>query len=301
MHKPIAHTRPRWIAALLASCGLLFAVGAPSGLRAQQLEVIDLQYRLANDLIPILQPLLDADGVLTGTDDKLFVRTSPANLEQIRQAVAALDRAPRQLLITVGQGTVTNLDAASARGSATIGDGDVQVGVNRPPGPDSGAQVVVRGQRQEAELRNVSSVRALEGYETYIAVGQSVPITSTQVVTGWGGSSVQQSTTYHDVTTGFYATARVSGDRVTLEISPRQQENRPGAGTIRTGNVAVRSSAGTVQTRSVVSTVSGQLGEWMELGAVRETDADAQAGLLVWGRRSGSSEYSAWVKVDEAN
>jgi type II secretory pathway component GspD/PulD (secretin) len=83
----------RRIAASLAALALLQVVVAPTGAYAQQLEIIDLQYRLATDLIPVLAPLLDAGGVLTGTDDKLFVRTSPANFAQIREAVARLDRA----------------------------------------------------------------------------------------------------------------------------------------------------------------------------------------------------------------
>lgn len=235
---------------------------------AQELEIIELQYRRAEDVIPIVQPLLDPGGVLSGLDEKLLVRTTPENLEQIRAAVAALDRPQRQLLITVGQGTVTDLDSAGARGSATIGGGDVQVGVNRPPAGEPGAQVVVSGRQQQASLRNSSSVRTLDGSETWIGMGQSLP-------------------NYRDVSTGFYATARVSGDLVTLEISPRQQEYRRAAG------------AGSMQTRGADSVVTGRLGEWIPLGAVRESASGSRSGLLVWGRRDGTSEYSAWVKVEE--
>ena len=41
------------------------------------------------------------------------------------------------------------------------------------------------------------------------------------------------------------------------------------------------------------------LGEWIELGAVREAQSGSSSGLLVWGRHTGTSEYSARVKVDE--
>jgi hypothetical protein len=166
--------------------------------RAQDLQVIDLHYRLADEIIPILQPLLEAGGVLTGVDDVLFVRTSPANLEQIRQAVAAIDRAPRQLMITVGQGTVRTSDSAAVHGSAVIGGGDARV-------------LAQAGSRSQlAEMNNMSSIRTLEGNETYIAVGQSGPYTS--------------------ASTGFYATARVSGESVTLEVSSRQQRMIAGHG-----------------------------------------------------------------------
>ncbi len=252
---------------------------------AQELAIIELRHRRAEDVIPVVQPLVEPGGVVSGVDDKLLVRTSPANLAQIRAALEVIDRPQRQLLITVGQGTMTDTGTARARGSATIGGGDVQVGVNRPPSAQSGVQASVRGGSQQASLRNLSSVRTLEGSETWIAVGQSVPFTTSTVAPGWGGT-VQRSTTFRDVSSGFFATARLNGDLVTLEISPRQQQFRPSG------------TGGTVQTRGANTVVNGRLGEWMQVGAVREASSGSETGLLVWGRQTGSAEYSAWVKVD---
>jgi type II secretory pathway component GspD/PulD (secretin) len=254
---------------------------------ARELQLIELRYRLAEEILPVVQPLLEPGGVLTGADDVLFVNTSPANFEQIRQAVEMLDRRPRQLMITVGQGTVTRDDRTDLRGTATVGSSDAQVGVNAPPGEDRGAAVGVRSASQSANLHNTSSVRTLEGTETYIAIGQLVPLTTTQVVPGPRKPLEYTSTEFRDVSTGFYATVRLRGETVTLEVSPRQQRLR-GA-----------STAPVVETAGLVSTVSGPLGEWIPLGAVQETGGGDTTGLLVWGRRSAESRYSAWVKVDE--
>jgi hypothetical protein len=270
-----------WLAAGAATVAWLACAVA----LAQELTIIDLRHRRAEDVIPVVQPLVEPGGVVSGVDAKLLVRTSPANLAQIRAAVESIDRPQRQLLITVGQGTVTDTSTGRARGSATIGNGDVQVGVNRPPSSQSGVQASVRGGSQQASLRNLSSVRTLEGSETWIAVGQSVPFTTTTVTPGWGGA-VQRSTTFRDVSSGFFATARLNGDLVTLEISPRQQQFQPS----RTG--------GTVQTQGANTVVNGRLGEWMQVGAVREASSGSETGVLVWGRQTGSAEYSAWVKVD---
>lgn len=237
-----------FIATLLATAAL--ALPLRSG--AQDLQIIELRHRLADDVLPVVRPLLAEGGVLTGIDGLLFVRTSPGNLEQIRDAIAAIDRAPRQLLITVGQDTAGGSSSAGVRGTVVIGN-------------DSSARVRVGGGSQQADLRNVSSIRTLEGNETYIAVGQSTP--------------------YRAADTGFYATARVSGDTVTLEISPRQQRFAGRGGVVESGGAT--------------TTVSMPLGEWIELGAVRETTAGSTGGLLVWGRHGGASEYSAWVKVEE--
>lgn len=272
-------------ALLLALAALVALVG--SAATAQELEVIELRYRLAEDVIPIVQPLVSPGGVITGTDRVLFVRTSPANLEQIRQALAMLDRRPRQVSITVGQGTATGAQATGLRGAASVGSGDARVGINVPPAAGTGVAVGVRSSSEQADLRNVSTVRALEGTETWISIGQAAPLPAAQVVPGPRGVHGHPYVEYRDVSTGFYATVRLGGDLVTLEISPRQQRLQS----------TERGTA--VATAGSTSTVSGRLGEWIPLGAVSEADAGGSSGLLVWGRRSSESQYSAWVRVDE--
>jgi len=262
-------------------------VVAPS-VQAQSLATIPLHYRTAEDLLPILQPLVPQDAAITGTGDMLFVRADAATLGHIREAVASLDRAPRQLLISVGQVTNAKGSDTSVRGSGTIGSGDLQVGVNRPPQASTGGQVVVRSGTASDDVRNVSSVRALEGYETYVSLGQSRPFTSTTIT---GGAHyppvVSHSTGFRDVQTGFYATPRVSGDRVTLEISSRQQRF--------TGDA--RSAP--VTTGSLTTTVSGRIGEWIQIGGSVDGAAGSDSGLVTWGTRSELTQYAAWVKVDE--
>jgi len=88
------------------------------------------------------------------------------------------------------------------------------------------------------------------------------------------------------VSTGFYATAHLNGDAVTLVISPRQQSYD-------------RSRGGSIHTAGMDSTVTARLGEWVELGAARESGSASDSGLLVWGRHSAQSQYSVWLKVDE--
>lgn len=273
--------------ALLAGLLSTVPVVAPDA-QAESLEQIPLQYRMAEELLPILQPLVPAGSVVTGTGNVLFVRADAATLRQVRDAVASLDRAPRQLLITVGQATGAQGSGTSVRGSGTIGSGDVQVGVNRPPATNAGGQVVVRSGTARDDIRNISSVRALEGYETYVSLGQSHPVTSTTVT---GGAHyppvVSQSTEFRDVQTGFYATPRVSGDRVTLEISPRQQRST-GSG-----------RDAPVTTGSITTTVAGRLGEWLQIGGSTDSSGGSDRGLGTWGTRAELTQYSAWVKVDE--
>jgi type II secretory pathway component GspD/PulD (secretin) len=276
------------IARALCAGFLVAVLSSAPGVRAEPLESIPLHYRTAEELLPILQPLLPRGAAITGTGNVLFVRADAATLGQLRAAVANLDRAPRQLLITVGQSTGAQGGGTSVRGSGTIGSGNVQVGVNQPPAPSAGGRVVVRSSTESDDVSNVSSVRALEGYETYVSFGQSHPVTSTTVTGGVHYPAIiSQSTEFRDVQTGFYATPRVNGDRVTLEISPHQQRS--------TGDA----HDAPVTTGGIATTVSGRLGEWMQIGGSADSFAGSNRGVVTWGTRSKLTQYTAWVKVEE--
>ncbi|HEX6571692.1 MAG TPA: hypothetical protein VF055_06685 [Steroidobacteraceae bacterium] len=276
--------RTAWLACMLA----LLTSGVPPRLSAESLEAIPLQHRLAEELIPMLEPLLPLGAALTGAGDVLLVRADAATLQQVRAALATLDRPPRQLLITVGQSTGRSAREAGVRGSATIGSGDVQVGVNRPPATEPGARVEVQDRQDRTDIRNVSSVRALEGHEAYVAVGESRPFTSTSTAgDGRHGPVYGQTTQHREVQTGFFATPRVSGDRVTLEISPTQQQFGNGP----------RPAA--VATQTLTTMVTGRLGEWIELGGVDDSRRGDATGLVTWGTRTELTQYAAWVKVEE--
>jgi len=232
--------------------------------------------------------LIPSGAALSGMGDVLLVRADAATLEQVRAAVATLDRAPRELLITVGQASTLDRGTTSVRGSGTISSGNVQVGVNQPPQATSTAQVAVRHATSDDQLHDVSTVRALEGYEAWVSMGETRPFTSSSVVGAGGqhGSVVVQTNEYRDVHSGFYVTPRLSGDRVTLEISPTQQRID-----------AARPEA--VATRSVTTTVSGQLGEWIPLGGASSSRDGQSTGLVTYGTRSENGSYDAWVKVEE--
>jgi type II secretory pathway component GspD/PulD (secretin) len=133
-------------------------------------------------------------------------------------------------------------------------------------------------------------VRVMEGREAYVRVGQSVPVRGREVRrTMVGGKMVEQvvdSTQYHDIATGFYVLPRLSGDRVTLDISPQRE-------------ALSRQVPGGVSVQSVVTTVSGQLGEWIEIGGIGQDAAGRQALLLGSVATTVSDIRRVQVRVDE--
>lgn len=285
-------------AAGLCVTALLMGVLATTGAHAQQtvLEVIPLRYRTAPEVIPILQPMLAREGSMSGYQGQLVVRTTPANLEEIKRILARLDTAPRQLVITVRQGIEAARSSSTAEVSGSVGGehGRVTVPGNRDP---RGGNVVLRDGDDHVRLhalegsgsqgeRNTQSVRVMEGREAFLRVGQSVPVRERQVQRSVvGGRVVEQvveTTQYRDAAGGIYVLPRVSGDRVTLDISAQRES-------------LSRQAHGAVNVQGLVTTVSGRLGEWIEIGGTGRDVSGQQSVLL--GRTATATHESGRVQI----
>jgi type II secretory pathway component GspD/PulD (secretin) len=261
---------------------LLLACGA---VRAEEVEVIALKYRTADQLIPTLSPLVEPGGGLSGMQSTLIIRSSRRNIEQLRQVIATLDRLPRKLLISVRQDAAATSGDRGARVSGTIGSGDVRVGVNEPPRAE-GATVTLHDSRSARDERITSRVQALEGSPAYIAVGQEVPVQQSIITHSPTGSITQSTVQYRNISTGFYVTPRLAGERVFLDIAT-QAAAPAGYG------------PGSANVQQVQSSASGRLGEWFQLGGIDQSAMRSQSGILQGTRETRGSINSVWVKVEE--
>jgi hypothetical protein len=285
-------TARRWLA------GLLLVAWTGIGALAQQtvLEVIPLRYRTAPEVIPIIQPMLAREGSVSGYQGQLVVRTTPANLEEIKRVLASLDTAPRQFLISVRQDAEALRSRSAAELSGSVGGehGRVTVPGSRDP---RGGNVVLRDGDDHVRLhvlegsgsqsdRSMQSVRVMEGREAFLRIGEAVPVRERQVQRSVvGGRVVEQvveTTQYHDAASGIYVRPRVSGDRVTVDVSAQRESLSPQA---HRG----------VNVQGVVTTVSGRLGEWIEIGGMGGETGKAQSALL--GRSSAEARDSRRVLI----
>ena len=277
----------------------VFAIPPAVG-QSTVLEVIPLKYRTAEQIIPVLKPLLDPQGSMSGMQSQLIIRTSPANLADLKKVLASIDTMPRRLMITVRQDADLYRDQTTAEISGRVSSGDTTMVI-----PGSGSIVTARRGNDVARARvdstrsvdndrNTQTLQVLEGSSAFIRIGHSVPVTpryaTRTVVNGRIVEDVGSTTEYRDVTTGFYALPRVVGDRVTLEISPERDtlaRHDPGL------------PRGSVNVQRATTTVSGRLGEWIEVGGVVQNASTQQSVTL--GRTAGSSNDNRRIllKVDE--
>lgn len=240
-----------------------------------ELEVVTLQHRNAQDVLPIIQPLMDKDGVASGINNQLILRTSPHNLAEIKKLLEQIDTAPRRLKITVMQ----NVDSETVRRLTEV-SGNISLGsdarIRMRGGRDDGgltAEAVQGADRVRARVYSTRSLEAdkktqqiqvLEGGRARVSVGQSVPYTQHQVVRSPWKTQVIEDTQYREVSSGFYVLPRLNGDRVTLEISAQNDTLTPNSG-----------NQTTTRMQQMNTTVSGRLGEWLVLGdTFQQTEGD---------------------------
>jgi hypothetical protein len=276
----------RW-ARLLA--GMLLPVAG----WAQQLEVITLKYRNAEQVIPILQPLVAPGGTISGMNNRLIVRTTPANLDELKRVLDVVDARPRQLVISVRQDADVEQRRRGAQvsGSADLGNaGQVTVPGRPRPGNATlnagGLEAQVYSSDSQRTDRLSQSVRVLEGSAALIRIGQSVPIQSRQVIVGPGGALTQQSTQYQDADSGFYVKPRVNGDTVTLEISTANDR-------------VISPSTGASSLQQVHTVVSGRLGQWIELGATGAQRSRDESVILRRSDEAGRDQRRVMLRVEE--
>jgi hypothetical protein len=160
---------------------LALALLAGAAAAQQALEILTLRHRTADQVMPALRPLLEPGATLSGQGNRLFVRASAANLDDLRLALEALDRPARRLQISV------RFDASREQSQAS------------------------------AEERVDQRVQALEGARAVIYSGRARPVR--QRIQTPGGVIPQEITVLHDQATGFEVVPRVSGKGLTLEIA----------------------------------------------------------------------------------
>jgi hypothetical protein len=255
---------------------LMLMTAAPIAVRAQPIDVISLRYRTADDVLPLLRPFVEPGGALTGQGNQLFMRVSPANRRQIEQMLAQLDRAPKQLLITVRQ------DRASESSERRVGaDGSVTITTR---GVTGSGTLAARDDRSIGTRNAEQSVRVIEGGRATIAMGAAVPFTFRRwLPQAGGGWIVTGDTVFYEAITGFQVRPQVAGDVVTLEITPE--------------DAALHGMS--AERVRVATQVQVRLGEWVALGGADARSSSAQTGLLSAGNELRSSQRGVWVKVDE--
>ena len=97
---------------------------------------------------------------------------------------------------------------------------------------------------------------------------------------------VQDGVEYRDVSSGFYVLPRISGDIVTLMVSPQLSRVTP-------------NQAAIFDVQNVETTVSGKLGEWIIIGGATQHFSDNDKRNAISTKRNGQERRNVLIKVEE--
>lgn len=268
--------------------------------QAQQmnLEVIPLANRTADQLIDVIQPLLVPGASISGMNNQLIIKSTRANITQIKQLLNTIDKPLRRLLITVNQGQNINTIDQSQSVNGRITSGDVSIS-NRSmtsrnhdvviSGTDSeGNQNAYQTSERETqtEKNHSFSVQTLEGQPALIQSGLSVPVQNQNTVFTRNGVIVSDSVEYVNATSGFYVLPKINGNRVTLMVAPNL-----------TSVIGQVSPSFVVQ--NVQTTVSGLIGEWIDIGGLDTSTRGNNRGILSGSQNQQADSRTILIKVEE--
>jgi hypothetical protein len=189
---------------------VLAALLAPAAEDA--VEILPLRYRTADEVLPVLQPLVEGHGAITGSGTQIFVRASPERIAQVKRLLATLDTRPLDLWITVRQ-------AADRERTGTFG------GVTRRENVRQG-------------------VRGLDGRPAEILIAREVAVHGREAVITLGGLAIVDDVWFQTLGTGFSVVPRVLPDGFSLDIVTRHAPGGSPAGTEHELRTSVAGSLG---------------------------------------------------------
>lgn len=265
---------------LIRLCAVLALASSCSFAQAAS-EVIQLHFRMAQDVLPMAQSVLGHEGRASAYGNQLIVNASQDKIDELRSVLEQIDTEPRRLLITVDtQGNQYNRERGYQT-DGTIGGrhGEIVIGQGEQRGRDQVRIIRNNTQNRDGSQR---TVQALEGSAALVQIGQSIPLRSTHY--GPYGQ-VQEHTEYRSVNQGFYVTATVHGNNVQIEIDSQNDRRSQ-----QYNNV--------IDTQSTSSRVSGRLGEWISVSAINQDSNQRQDGFLQKRYSTGQEDSQLQIKVE---
>lgn len=263
---------------LLLLLVLFFA--ASNALAQREITAITVNYASPEQLVSVLAPLLSEGSSVRHFQNKLILNATPEELAKTRELLQQLDRAGRQLLVSVRTDSSGSSNRSGVDVDSVIRSGDVVI-TNNNGGRSTESRTIVRTQSTrgtQADNGN-QAVRVTEGMPAYIATGVSAP---TQTLTvGPNGQRVYQQD-FVSAVAGFYATTWLNGDtvRISIDQSNDQFEGR------------------SIATQQLQSEVSGRLGQWLPIGVVSQSASRQDSGIGSRGQSGQSTSTQLFLKVE---
>ncbi len=249
-------------------------------LQAQEIEILRLQYRTADKMLPLVQPLMAPGSALAGRGNELFLRAPSVNAAEIKRLIAALDHAPRALVITISDSPgVEKVRPADAAGGVTIASGDASAG-GAAGNPRAG------NERTLAARASAQTLRINEGERVRVALPTANAFTARRRSAQDNGSRIASDHTLsYEAIADFFLRVEIAGDIALLDVAPVDPA------------IAVAAA----DQSSLAAQVQARLGDWVELARDRVRPAAGPGDALTGAAHANAEPKNVWLKINFAD
>jgi hypothetical protein len=247
-------------------------------------KIIELQHRFAEDILPIIQPLVGNDGAATGMQNHLIIRASPEKMIEIEKIISTLDVERQILKITVSH--QNNLQTADESVAVSVRKriGNVSISTRKYPrnAPD-GAQFDIENKQSNVRSNGNQFINVMDGERAYIKIGQSMPYTQELLTLTRRYMRVQKTTEFIDISTGFSVRPRTIGNQIELEITPR---------------IAQLNQNKYIDFEELSTIVRVNRGEWLELASTMQQKDEVSRAILSRKNSDQSQSNALSIRVE---
>jgi type II secretory pathway component GspD/PulD (secretin) len=250
-----------------------------------EIAVIKVNYREAADLLPLVQPLLSAEGKasLDERTNSIIVIDTSASVAKIQAFVASMDKPAEQVKVRFRfQETSLSTDRdVSTSGKYSGEHGSVAIG----GAEEDGVHVRLQDSRTQHRGQTESFISVMSGSTAYLWVGREVPFTQRWLYLTHTYAHEVETVQFHRVETGFEVKPVVAGDRVHIEIVPRISSLED-------------KERGIIRLTEASTKVTVLRGQWVTIGGTSEQSNEAVRAILSTGSSSSNSTLSLSLMVE---
>lgn len=235
-------------------------------LATPEFKIISLQHRLAEDILPSIQPLVSINGTVTAMQNHLIIRTTAENMAEIEQIINRLDVARQNFKITVSRkgNLETVADSITLSGRKRLGNVEISTS-HRQKNHKSGAQISVIESQAQTLSNSEQLINVADGERAFIYVGQSIPYTQEWITLTQRYVHAQRTTEFIDISTGFSVRARSIGKQIEVEITP---------------SIAALNQSGMINFERLSTITLVNQGEWLDLGSFMQQKDEVSRAIL---------------------
>ena len=266
---------------------LLFSTGINA---VGSIHYFDLKNRSANEIIPILQPLLLENEAVSGDGFQLFIKTSSTRAQEIEKLIESIDRVAKMFRISVTNDEHIALSQNSIDGSVRVKTGDADIRIGNDRYADEGVSVNVNARTIDDQSNKTQFINVQAGKPAFISREKVrlVPI-HTYVKHPYGVDVIDHGRTPHSSEDGFYVAAR-SADEIYANINIQTVSGRN-----------ERYNRYDYEQQIAETTLRVRLGQWFEIGGNTDSYNRSEKGILFRTKEREQRYSKIFLKIELIN